>query len=321
MKLQARQFLVLAGLTAKETTRHPICLMLTLVCVLLCLLIPLLIAHELGEQGRLARDGALAFHFVIGLLIAGYAACSSLRREIQTGILSTVLSKSVSREIFFLSKFAGVAAVILLFSFCAALAAVLSQRMADINFQIDIQAVRILFAAPVIAIVGAAVDNYITRRPFSAHAMAYLAVALATALVLVGFTNRYGETAAFGAALEWRILPASLLITMALLLLAAIGLVLAVRWNAAPVIAVCAVVFLLGLMSDYLFGMAGRLPAALWGLRGILPDWQRFWVADALARGGTVSYGYVAGCAVYAFLCLVGILAVGIVSFRHSEME
>jgi len=41
---------------------------------------------------------------VFGVFVSGYAACVSLAREMRTGTASAVLSKPVSREIFFLAK-------------------------------------------------------------------------------------------------------------------------------------------------------------------------------------------------------------------------
>ena len=69
--LRIRQFLTMAGLTAVEAIRQPICLLLTTACVVLTALIPLLTLHNFGEDGKLARDSGLAFHLVFGLLVAG----------------------------------------------------------------------------------------------------------------------------------------------------------------------------------------------------------------------------------------------------------
>ena len=113
-----RQLLTLTRLTAVEAIRQPICLLLAASCILFIAATPLTVIHNFGEDGKFARDAALALHFVFGLLIAGYSAGNSLAREFRTGTAAAVLSKPVSRNTLFLAKFLGIACLIILFSAC-----------------------------------------------------------------------------------------------------------------------------------------------------------------------------------------------------------
>jgi hypothetical protein len=118
---------------------------------------------------------------------------------------------------------------------------------------------------------------------------------------------------------DWRLLPVSLLVTLALLMLAACALALSTRFGAAPTLTGCLLLLVVGLLSDPLLGpRAGtsRLCAALYRL---LPDWQHFWVCDALAKGGVVAWSYVGLAALYAALFTVGVLALGVLAFRRAE--
>jgi len=319
--LQLRQFNAIARLTAAETIRHPVSLMLILACVMAAAIAPLMSANDLGEPGRLARDSALAMHLLCGLFIAGYAACASFRRELQTGILSTILSKSVSRELFFLAKFCGVAIVIITFSYCAGAAALLGQRVTPSFFRVDLLAARLAVAAPLFALIGAAIGNFVTRRPFAALAIRYLALALTTAVIIIGFWNRQGEMVRFGADVEWRILPASLLITLALFILASLSLTLAIKLGTAPVIVITTLFLAGGLLSQHLFRSWTSLTVLADLLRGFLPDWQRLWAADLLANEARIGAGYIAYASLYTFAYLVAILAAGVSLFRRAEMS
>src|SRR5262249_27458840 len=53
---------------------------------------------------------------------------------------------------------------------------------------------------------------------------------------------------------DWRLVPAAILILFALWILAALALACSTRWEIIPTLAICSAFFLLGLMSDYLFG-------------------------------------------------------------------
>ena len=74
-------------------------------------------------------------------------------------------------------------------------------------------------------------------------------------------------------------------------------------------------------MSDYLFGRnaaASRVSAFFYR---ILPNWQHFWVSDAFSGGGTVPVIYVLNAGFYALMYLAGILCLGMLLFRHTEMK
>ena len=326
--LRLRQFLALAGLAAVEAIRQPVVLLLTTSCVLATTLTPLMLMHNFGEEGKLARDGGLAYHMVFGLFVAAYAACSSLSREMRSGTASAVLSKPVGREVFFLAKFAGIAAVVAMFSACATVATLLSERVSEhfiftpqeAGYVTDWQTGRLLLAAPFAAFFAAGILNYTARRPFQSTAYLLLLAGLLAVFFVSGFFNRHGQPAPLDFLVQWRIIPASLLITLALFLLAAFAVALATRLSTVPTLTVCSAVFLLGMLSDFLFGHAGtHSPAGL--LYAVIPDWQHFWLSDALDNGGAIPWTYVANATLYAGAYGGAVLLLGIVSFRHAEMK
>ena len=314
------RFVAVTGLTVREALRQPITLLLVLSCTLVSGLMPLFVAHQLGEPGRLARDSALAFHFVFGVLVAGYVGASALASELHSGTAATVLSKAVGREAFFLAKFAGVAVIVLLFSLCAAITTLLSERMAPRDFNVDWLVVRCFLAAPVASLTAAGLISFWRRRPFASLALGLYAASLAVVLLIGALVDEHGQCLPFGAGLNWRLVPASALITLALLLLAAVALGLSTRLRQPPVIATLCVLFLLGLMADALPHPPGIRGAALAALRTVVPDLQHFWMADALGRGAAIPLVYLARTASYAALYLAGVLCLGVVAFRAREV-
>jgi hypothetical protein len=82
-------------------------------------------------------------------------------------------------------------------------------------------------------------------------------VVLATlAFVVVAFLSPSTETRQFSepAEVDWRLVPASVLILFALWILAGLALACSTRFEMIPTLAICTGIFFLGLMSDYLFG-------------------------------------------------------------------
>lgn len=309
--------------------RQPIFLLLVSANVVLTALVPMMLMHHFGEEGKLARDSGLALQFVFGLLVTGYAASSSLAREMREGTASAVLSKPVSRDLFFLAKFAGVVVVVLAFSLCSVTSTLLAERISEkfmsagtaFLYVTDMRTGALLLSAPVVACLVAGLLNYLVRSPFESTAFGLLLVTVLGVFFSSGFFNRAGRLAPFAFDVDWRILPAGVLVTLALVVLAAVALGLSTRFRAFPTLSICAALFLLGLMSDYLFGRpAGASPLA-GVLYRIVPNWQHFWVPDTLTGGGTIPGAYVLAVAAYAALCCTGILFLGLCSFRRAETE
>ena len=83
------------------------------------------------------------------------------------------------------------------------------------------------------------------------------------------------------AAVDWRLVPAAILILFALWILAALALACSTRVDMIPTLAICSAIFLLGIMSDYLFGTA-RGERLVVGVRSLHGDAK---LAAFLARG------------------------------------
>jgi len=99
------------------------------------------------------------------------------------------------------------------------------------------------------------------------------------------------------------LIPAAVLILFALWILAGLALACSTRLDIIPTLAICSALFLLGIMSDYLFGRARKQD--LVGIGALHGDTElaAFWLADALETDKTTfhwayvgkAFGYVVG--------------------------
>lgn len=321
MRWHIKQFIALTRLTALEAIRQPVFLLLMAAAVFFIALLPLITAHTMGEGERMVRDSALALYFVTGLILGSYLACAALQHEIRRGTVDAILSKPVGRTMLFCAKFAGVAVVMLLFSTALTITTMLSTRAAAPEYHVDWWAAGPLLATVPFAFLIAGLINYRTRRPFISNAFVSLVLALLGALIFVGFFDESGQVVKWGQNLPWKIVPAGVLIAEAILVLAALALVLATKLDVVPTLSLCSVIFLLGLMSDYLFGRqaaSSKFNAVLYGL---IPNLQQFWLADALAGTGTIPWSYVGAATLYALCLLVFLLVTGLLVFNRIEVR
>ena len=321
VELRVKQFIAISVNTLLAIIRQPLILLLTIVCLIVIGIMPLAVMFDLGEAGKLVRDGALAFHFVFGLLIAIAAASAAVSGQISKGTASTVLSKPVSRPLFFLATYAGIVLTILLFSFTIFIATLMSVRIGMSKWTIDWLGTGFFFGSIATGLLLAAFGNFLFKRAFIYQAFLFIILSLLIAFLICAFFNLEGHIQVFGTWIQWRILPASILITMALLILAAIAISLSTCLSPILTFVLCVIIFFAGLISDYLFKQVYPNSFLMVACYAILPHWQDFWWADALSADGTISWNYVCKAGAYAVLYLTAVLGLGLISFRRMEIH
>ena len=166
-------------------------------------------------------------------------------------------------------------------------------------------------------------SNFFLRRPFVSDAvLALVVMATLAALIIARFTQQQ-QTLSTMAQVDWRLVPAGILILFALWILAALALACSTRLDTIPTLAVCSAFFLIGLVSDYFFGQ--RAEAGNWWastLYTLIPNWQLFWLADALDMGkSTFQWDYVAKAFAYTVGYAGAALAIGTALFEERELS
>ena len=320
MKLQRTQFIAVAELTAQEIIRQPIVLIIATSCVVFISLMPIIISHTMGESQKMVQDSALAILFMSGMLLGAYSAASTLRKEIERNTVASVLSKPINRSLFFIAKFAGIAIILFWYSLTLTITTLMACRMAHDPFHVDWWAGIPLLVTPVIAYILAAVHNYFTSRAFTSSAFTWLFVSLVVSFVIVGCINAQGEFSLFRNAYAWDITTVAFLIFLALLILASMALTLSTHLPFLPAASICIFLLMIGLMSDYLFG---RLATTnLWACAAycIIPNWQHFWLADALSYNRMIPFSYVAILSVYSVCYMFIVLTLGALALKRTDV-
>jgi hypothetical protein len=239
-----------------------------------------------------------------------------------------VLSKPVGRAQFLLAKYAGLAVALAVLTYVNMIGALIASRMAfDAYGKTDLPAIGILAAGVAIAYALAGFINFFLRRPFVSNAVFGMVVLTTLAAFLIFQFTSQMESMGTPAHVDWRLVPAGILILFALWILAAVAIACSTRLDTIPTLAICSAVFLLGLMSDYFYmKMGGKSDGSgpWWAsaLYTIVPNWQLFWLADALDMGkSTFQWGYVAKAFVYVIGYAGAALAVATALFEERELS
>ena len=323
-----RQFWNIAVNAFMELIRQPIFLLLMTGSVLFEIFLAVPYYFAFGDEPKLVENSALAVMLLSGLFGAVMSASSSLAREIRSGTALAVLSKPVGRAQFLLAKYAGVAAALTVLTYVNMIGVLLASRMAfDAYGSTDLAALGIFGMGVLLAYGLAGFSNFFLRRPFASDAvLALMALVTLAAFVTFQFTRQMASADAV-AQVNWDLLPAGILILFALWILAALALACSTRLDTIPTLAVCSAFFLIGLMSDYFYTQAGGKiggGGSWWAstLYTVLPNWQLFWLADAIETGkSTFQWAYVGKAFVYVAGYAGAALAIGTALFEERELS
>jgi hypothetical protein len=276
-----------------------------------------------GDDPKMVKDSVLAVMLLAGLLGAVLSASASLAREIRFGTALAVLSKPVGRAQFILAKYAGLVVALTLLTYINLLAALLASRMAfDAYGSADKVGLGLWALFLALAFILGGFSNFFLRRPFVSDAVLSLIATATLAFVVINFLNKEGRVQAFASGVDWRMVPAGLLILFAIWVLAGLALACSTRLEMVSTLAVCSGIFLLGLMAP-LFGRWADEGSGLGTvLYAIMPNWQLFWLADAMETDKAIPgvWSYVGKGFAYC-LCYAGAsLMVALMLFEEREL-
>lgn len=323
-----RQFITIAANAFMELVRQPVFLLMMTSSALFEIFLATPYYFAFGDEPKLVKNSVLAVMLLAGLFGAVLSASASLAREIRAGTVLAVLSKPVGRAQFLLAKYAGLIAALTLLTYVNLVAALVASRMAfDAYSGTDLAAVGIFAAGVAVAYALGGFSNFFLRRPFVSDAVFSLVVTLTVAALFIFQFTKQMQSAGEIAHVDWRLVPAAILILFALWILAALALACSTRFDMIPTLAICSAFFLVGLMSDYLYLKLGGTSdggGPWWAsvLYTMIPNWQIFWLADALETGkSTFHWGYVGEAFAYVVGYVGAALAVAVALFEERELS
>ena len=320
-----RQFATITVNAFMELIRQPVFLLLMTSSAFFCVFLASIPYFGFGDDPKLVKNSVLAVTLLAGLLGAVLCASSSLAREIRTGTALAVLSKPVGRAQFLLAKYSGIAVALAVLTYENLIACLLASRMGyDAYGSTDWLALGIFVGCLVLAYGLAGFSNFFLRRTFVSDAVLCVVGLSTLAFLVISFFDKEGKVQAFAAGVDWRMASACLLLMFALWVIAGLALLCSTRLELVSTLAICSGFFLAGLMSDYIYArLGGTESGGPWYaviLYAVLPNWQQFWMADALEAGKSIPWTYVATAFAYAVTFIGASLAVALILFEDREL-
>ncbi len=306
-----------ASSTFKESIREPVyCLLLVCAAVLIAHF-PAISLFVFYEQLKMVVDSSMATGLVFGLFAAVLTSSHTVTQEMRNGTVLLLLSKPVHRWSFVMAKIIGVVAAVVLMMFILNCATIISVYMAVDQFRYDSFSYYMMLGLMVAAACTGAVFNYFRGNSFSA--ITVLALGLFFAL-FAGYCLFFQPTPELSMP---DLLKALVLLFGAVAAMATIAVVFALWLDMVPNLCVCSVVFFMGMVSSYLFNRetgSQVLDYILQALYAIFPNWQFFWLADAIAVDSAIPAAYVWKTFIYVIGYIILCSLWAVVLFRRREI-
>lgn len=328
---------IIAKNTFIETLRQPIYAIIIIFALILLALAPTVSMYTLDEDIKLLRELGLSTLFLAGLFIAVFSATGAITEEIETGTITTVLSKPISRPVFVVGKFIGLSGAVALAHLICTIAYLMAVRhgvLERASDEIDWTVIVAASSAVLLTFIITCFLNYAYDLNFSATGITLAAVTFIMAFLFLLVIDR-----------DWSINPAenkihtfdiyaSILLLLALITLVALAVLFSTRFNEVVTLTCCVGVFLLGLISDWVFGRFAARSLAdpafeLLDKVGIvlarigttlIPNLQIYWVSDAIYEIGAVPAPYLLIATGYTVLYTAGILALSVALFQNRQI-
>ncbi len=317
------KLLTIAKNTFIETLRQPVYAVIIATALLLFVISPSLSMYTMDDDNKLLREIGLSTLFLTSLFIAIFSASGAVSVEMENKTILTVLTKPVQRPIFIVAKFLGVIAAVALAHFVCTVGLLMTIRHGVLSTASDSHDLTVIGSAAVVLVVTvllSAFFNFAYDWKFTSTAVVISSILAAFVLVFLALIDR-----------DWKFDPAknsinrldvygSILLFFAAVIIAALAVTISARFNIVVTLSACIGVFLLGLISDYVFGRFADV--YLWARIGryLVPNLQVFWISDAIYEGSVVPFKYILITASYALCYTAGILALAVALFQRRQV-
>lgn len=317
------KLITVAKNTTYETIRQPIYIIIILAALLLLILAPAISMYTLDEDVKLLRELAFSTLFLSGLFISIFSAGGAVTEEIDTGTITTVLSKPIPRPVFLLGKFCGLAFAVSFAHYFLTIASLMAIRhgvLERASDEPDWVVITVAGSVLVLTILISALLNYFYEWHFTSTSIVLGTIFGSAGLLFLAFVDR-----------DWKVNPsnngfhlfdinAAILLLFAVLITVALAVMFSTRLNIILTLLSCVGVFLIGLITDWLFGRFAE--KFLWAKIGyiLFPNFQIFWVSDAIYENKQVPTAYLLIGFYYAVLYITAALFIAIALFQNRQV-
>jgi ABC-type transport system involved in multi-copper enzyme maturation permease subunit len=279
--------------------------------------------YSMDDDNKLLRELGLSTLFLTSLFIAIFSACGAVAEEIENKTITTVLSKPIRRPIFILGKFLGVVGAVILAHYICTIALLMAIRhgvLESISETHDWTVIAAAGAWAGLTLILTVFFNYVYDWKPSSTAVVLSSIFATGAIVFLGFIDRNWQFNPAANGINLLDVYGSILLLLAAVIIAALAVALSGRFNIVVTLSACIGIFLLGLVSDYVFGQLADVHIWAKICYFLVPNLQMFWISDAIYEESVVPVKYILISASYAVCYTAAVLAIAIGLFQRRQV-
>lgn len=305
-----------------ETVRRPVFIIILGGGIFMIALSPSFAMFTLMHDIKLVKDMGLATILLTGLLQSVFSAANVVSGEIENKTILLILSKPVSKAQIILGKYLGIAVALAASTYLLSLVLLLTIKV-GVPEAAYVRLHRPVIAGEIVAfsvaIIIGALANYFHDRPFCSSCFGFSLLTFTFIFILLGFIDKELKFQRFYVDIDASIISASYLILLAVLTIAAVAVALSTRFGLVLSVGFCVCIFILGLLSDHIFGRFIETNILARVAYALIPNMQVFWVADAVVADQAIPAQYLVAATKYGVFYQVGALALSEVLFVTRE--
>jgi len=270
-----------------------------------------------GDQLRLIRDQSLALCLIGGCLTCALGACQLVVDDIRRGAVPVMMSRPLSPICLVLGKWTGLTGAVLLILFNASIACLWLTRIGAHSEFLNVPALAQYILAVLVPVLVVGVRHYLVGGCYPLQAC----TAISICFPLVFFAHVLLAAGGIGGAgVDWGTGAACLMTAFAMVSYSGIMVLLGVAADSGLVMGLGILVFFCGVLSEYVIRVVAGGGWLASVLRALVPNWQLFWMADALAAGKKIPTAYVVLGGFYVMLVIGFLGLVAVVLFWNREV-
>ena len=318
-------FYKLARNTFVECIRAPVYFLMLATALCINGLFPTAAMFVFREQIKFVVDSVMATSLVFSLVVAVICSAHTISREMRNGTVLLLLSKPVTRFSFVLAKIVGIMASVTVFLFILNASALVAVLIAKDQFRLEFGLMAVYYGAIAAAAIFGGLRNYFRQVSFTSNTLVALLILIPVIAAIYYFVrvsgmDAHGEIDPEEFIEARHLIPALLLLFPAVWTMGSISAALATRLELVSNLTICTLIFLLGLVSK--FFVMQWVGDSLFGsfLRALLPNWQYFWMADALAARQVIPYSYLLWAVLYVLFYIGFWTLLALAFFNEREL-
>jgi hypothetical protein len=312
--LQIRQFKAVALNSAKETMADPFYLVVHLGSLLCMVLLSAVPSLSDAEHMRSVRDNCISFTFIAGALATLFGVIRCVTDDIQRGAGDIMMSRPISALTLLGGKLSGLILSQLIMFTSLTIAYLWTSEIGHSSHHLEYGSLffylAMVFATPIIG----AIRQALFDKPFPFFTSLICPILLAIGL---GLRIAFGDINHF----DFAGTQAILMIFFAILAYSALLMPFAVKFDTPMVLCSGAILFFLGLFSDYMFNQTLDSNIFSQLIKALIPSWQNYWILDQIGLKGQVSSQYVLHCFIQSALLCGLYLFVSVSLFEKREIS